>query len=183
MNNYDPGAADGVSLAAGYFVTPNFRAELSLDYGLASEDTDRISYTRGSTVQGTVSASAYSRTLMVNGYFHFRDTRGAGQLDPYVGAGLGLGVNHFEDVSTQIPTTSATVDDSDDIDWAFRVGGGVMVWLARRCSADLSIFYLDPGSVTTADRAYKEGVTVPFAEGLELNLASFTYSLAMLYRF
>ena len=73
--------------SAGYFVNPHFRAELALDMGLASKDTDRVTYTRGASVTGEISAEAYSRLFLVNGYFHFSDVRGAGRFDPYVGAG------------------------------------------------------------------------------------------------
>ena len=183
MGNYDPGGDELIVLSAGYFVTPHFRAELALDLGLGDADTDQVTYTRNDSVTGTVTAEVYSRVFMVNGYFHFRDAQAGGFFDPYIGGGLGLAVNRFEAVSTRIPTTSATINDSDDTDWAIRLGGGLMYWFTDHISTDLSIYYLDAGSVTTEDRAFKEGVSVPFAEGMELDLESFTYSLALLYRF
>ncbi|WP_290525357.1 outer membrane beta-barrel protein [Alcanivorax sp.] len=183
LSNYDPGGADQVLFSAGYFVNPHFRAELALDMGLASKDTDRVTYTRGASVTGEISAEAYSRLFLVNGYFHFSDVRGAGRFDPYVGGGVGLAVNRFEGVSTRIPTTSATVSDSDDTDWAFKLGGGVMYWITDSFSADLSVSYTNAGSLTTEDRAFLKGVSVPFAEGMELDLESFNYGLAVLYQF
>lgn len=183
LNNYDPGAADQVLLSAGYFVSPNFRAELALDMGMASEDTDRVTYSRVESVTGEISAEVYSRVFLVNGYFHFKDVRGAGSFDPYMGGGIGLAVNRFESVSTRIPTTNATVTDSDDTDWAFKLGGGLMYWVTDNFSADLSVSYTNAGSVTTEDKAYVKGVSVPFAEGLELDLESFNYGIAMVYQF
>ena len=183
LTNYDPGAADQVLFSAGYFVSPHFRAELALDMGLASEDTDRVTYSRVNSVTGEISAEVYSRIFLVNGYFHFKDVRGAGKFDPYMGGGIGLAVNRFEGVSSSIPTTSATITDSDDTDWAFKLGGGVMYWLTDNFSADFSISYTNAGSVTTEDKAYLKGVSVPFAEGLELDLESFNYGLAVLYQF
>ena len=183
LSNYDPGGADQILLSAGYFINPSFRAELALDMGLASKDTDRVTYSRGKTVTGELSAEVYSRVFLVNGFFHFGEDRQAGEFDPYMGGGVGLAVNRFEDVSSRIPTTSATVGDSDDTDWAFKIGGGLMYWMTDHLSADLAIMYMDAGSVTTEDQAYLEGVSVPFTEGLELDLESFNYSLAMVYRF
>ncbi len=183
LSNYDPGAADQVLFSAGYFVNPHFRAELALDMGLASEDTDRVTYTRATSVTGELSAEVYSRIFLVNGYFHFKGERGAGLFDPYMGAGIGLAVNRFEGVSSQIPTTSATVSDSDDTDWAFKLGGGLMYWMTDSFSVDLSVSYTNAGSVTTGDKAYLKGVSVPFAEGLELDLETFNYGLAVLYQF
>ena len=183
LDNYDPGSSDSVLFSAGYWVNPHFRAELALDLGLPGENTDRVTYTRFDSVTGTVTAEAYSRIFMVNGFFHFRPDRGAGHFDPYMGAGVGLAVNRFESVSSAIPTTSATINDSDDTDWAVRLGGGVMYGITDHISVDLGIDYLYAGSVTTEDRAFKEGATVPFSEGLELDLESFNYSLALLYRF
>lgn len=183
LDNYDPGAADQVLLSAGYFVNPHFRAELALDMGLASRDTDRVTYTRGDSVTGNISAEAYSRIFLVNGYFHFKGERSAGKFDPYMGGGIGLAVNRFEGVSTAIPTTSASVSNSDDTDWAFKLGGGLMYWLSDDLSADLSISYTNAGSVTTGDKAYLEGVSVPFAEGLDIDLETFNYGLAMVYQF
>lgn len=183
MSNYDPGAADQVLLSAGYFINPHFRAELALDMGLASEDTDRVTYTRATSVTGEVSAEVYSRIFLVNGYFHFKGERGAGHFDPYMGGGIGLAVNRFEGVSTSIPTTSATVSDSDDTDWAFKLGGGLMYWMTDNFSADLSVSYTNAGSVTTEDQAFLKGVSVPFTEGLELDLESFNYGLAVMYQF
>ena len=58
-----------------------------------------------------------------------------------------------------------------------------MYWLTDNFSADLSISYTNAGSVTTEDKAYLKGVSVPFAEGLELDLESFNYGLAVLYQF
>jgi len=183
MENYDPGSDELVVFSAGYFVTPHFRAELALDMGLGDADTDRVTYTRNNSVTGTVTADVYSRVFMVNGYFHFMDAHAGGRFDPYIGAGLGLAVNRFEEVSTRIPTTGATINDSDDTDWAIRLGGGLMYWFSDHISTDLSIYYLNAGSVTTEDRAFKQGVSVPFSEGMELDLESFNYTLALLYRF
>lgn len=183
LSNYDPGSADQVLFSAGYFVNPHFRAELALDMGLASDDTDQVTYSRGTSVTGELTAETYSRIFLVNGYFHFSGERGAGHFDPYMGGGIGLAVNRFESVSTRIPTTSATVSDSDDTDWAFKLGGGVMYWMTDNLSADLSISYTNAGSVTTEDRAYLKGVSVPFTEGMELDLESFNYGLAVLYQF
>ncbi|MZR61961.1 outer membrane protein [Alcanivorax sp. DP30] len=183
LSNYDPGSADQVLFSAGYFVSPHFRVELALDMGLAGENTDRVTYSRGTSVTGEVTAEAYSRLFMVNGYFHFNGERGAGRFDPYMGGGIGLAVNRFESVSSRIPTTSATINDSDDTDWAFKLGGGLMYWVTDNLSADLSIAYTDAGSVTTEDRAFLKGVSVPFAEGMDLDLESFNYGLALLYQF
>ena len=183
LDNYDPGSADQVLFSAGYFVNPHFRAELGLDMGLASKDTDRVTYSRVDTVTGEITAEVYSRIFLLNGYFHFKGDRGAGQFDPYMGGGIGLAVNRFESVSSRIPTSSATVSDSDDTDWAFKLGGGVMYWISDNVSADLSVSYTNAGAITTEDRAFVKGESVPFAEGLELDLESFNYGLAMVYQF
>ncbi len=180
IDGYDPGGTDYLSVAGGTWLSPNLRAEVALDFSLASKEDDGVTVSSGGASEaGTFEAKTTSHLLMINGYYHFMDDRGTGAFDPYVGAGIGLADNEVEDMTVAVSGASATIEDGDSTEFAFKFGAGVAYWLSDAASVDFSIFYVDAGSVESGDTANGVGGTAALSRELEMDLQSINYSLGV----
>ena len=180
IDGYDPGGTDYLSVAGGTWLSPNLRAEVALDFSLASKEDDGVTVSSGGASEaGTFEAKTTSHLLMINGYYHFMDDRGTGAFDPYVGAGIGLADNEVEDMTVAVSGASATIEDGDSTEFAFKFGAGVAYWLSDAASVDFSIFYVDAGTVESGDTANGVGGSVALSRELEMDLQSINYSLGV----
>ena len=180
IDGYDPGGTDYLSVAGGTWLSPNLRAEVALDFSLASKEDDGVTVSSGGASEaGTFEAKTTSHLLMINGYYHFMDDRGTGAFDPYVGAGIGLADNEVEDMTVAVSGGSADIEDGDSTEFAFKFGAGVAYWLSDAASVDFSIFYVDAGSVESGDTANGVGGTAALSRELEMDLQSINYSLGV----
>ena len=180
IDGYDPGGTDYLSVAGGTWLSPNLRAEVALDFSLASKEDDGVTVSSGGASEaGTFEAKTTSHLLMINGYYHFMNDRGTGAFDPYVGAGIGLADNELEDMTVFVSGASATIEDGGSTEFAFKFGGGVAYWLSDAASVDFSIFYVDAGTVESGDTANGVGGTVALSRELEMDLESINYSLGI----
>ena len=180
IDGYDPGGTDYLSVAGGTWLSPNLRAEVALDFSLASKEDDGVTVSSGGASEaGTFEAKTTSHLLMINGYYHFMNDRGTGAFDPYVGAGIGLADNELEDMTVFVSGASATIEDGGSTEFAFKFGGGVAYWLSDAASVDFSIFYVDAGTVENGDTANGVGGTVALSRELEMDLESITYCLGV----
>jgi opacity protein-like surface antigen len=119
-------AGPNVGAAVGYFLKPNLRVELDLDSHQAPLDavTDRI--------PGVLSAEEISYAIMANAYYNLGNWNG---FNPYVGAGLGLGVIEFSNHVNILPPPSMRHDRYKSKRFAYEFMGGVN----RHISNDLLI--------------------------------------------
>ena len=180
IDGYDPGGTDYFSVAGGTWLSPNLRAEVALDLSLASKEEDGVTVSSGGVSEaGAFEAKTTSHLLMLNGYYHFMNDRGTGAFDPYVGAGIGLADNELEDMTVAVSGASATIEDGDSTEFAFKFGAGVAYWLSDAASVDFSIFYVDAGTVESGDTANGVGGSVALSRELEMDLQSINYSLGV----
>lgn len=181
IDGYDPGGTDYLNVAGGTWLSPNLRAEVALDFSLASKEDDGVTVSSGGFSEaGTFEAKTTSHLLMINGYYHFMNDRGTGAFDPYLGAGIGLADNELEDMTVAVSSGgSATIEDGDSTEFAFKLGAGVAYWLSDAASVDFSIFYVDAGTVESGDTANGVGGSAALSRELEMDLQSINYSLGV----
>lgn len=85
-----------------------------------------------------------SHTLMVNGYYDFGSWR---QITPYVGAGIGIAYNSFDDIQFAQPGLAMPASDGRDMTLAWSVMAGAGYRLTPRTRIDIGYRYADFGSV------------------------------------
>lgn len=120
---HDIGWLGGIAL--GYAYGNGLRGELGLDY--RESDIDKVS---GAGASG----SARAGSLMISGYYDFfRDS----MVQPYLGAGFGLGLVDADGVS---PVSGTSVND-EDIDFAYQGMAGIAVNVSDRTRVTLGYRY------------------------------------------
>lgn len=120
---HDIGWLGGIGF--GYAYGNGMRGEIGFDY--RENGVDKVSGVSGS---GTSRASS----LMVNGYYDFfRDST----IQPYIGAGVGLGLVDAHKIS---PVSGSSVND-DDYDFAYQGMAGLAVNVGPRTKVTLGYRY------------------------------------------
>jgi outer membrane protein OmpA-like peptidoglycan-associated protein len=115
----------GTGLGLGYAYGNGVRGELGLDY--RQSDIDKV---------GGVGASGTARagSLMISGYYDFfRDSI----VQPYLGAGFGLGLVDADSIS---PVSGSSVND-DDFDLAYQGMAGIAFNISSRTKVSLGYRY------------------------------------------
>lgn len=107
-SDFDDGFGVGVAIGRWLDARQHWRAEVELSY--RENDIDRLGAGRG---RGEVNSLAY----MVNGYYDFRPGE---QVQPYVGAGVGIADIDAENIGVG----GSRLDDNDSV-FAYQFIGGV----------------------------------------------------------
>lgn len=140
---YDHSDSDAVmaaGAAAGYTFKAPFRAEVEYVY------RGQFQHNKRPTNNGThnVNIDTTTQTLMLNGYFEFRDVSAV--FTPFLSAGIGW-ARHSTDASAYPlgapPYYESRGQEINRFAWA--VGGGTSVSLGDSLSLDLSYRYIDLG--------------------------------------
>ena len=117
------GGVGGIAL--GYAYGNGVRGELGLDY--RQSDVDKVG---GTSASGTARAGS----LMISGYYDFfRDSR----VQPYLGAGFGLGLVDMDGVS---PVSGSSIND-EDFDFAYQGMAGIAFNVSSRTKVTLGYRY------------------------------------------
>jgi outer membrane protein OmpA-like peptidoglycan-associated protein len=120
---HDLGWVGGIGF--GYANGRGVRGELGLDY--RQSDIDKVG---GAGASGTARAGS----LMISGYYDFfRDSK----IQPYIGAGFGLGYVDADGVS---PVSGSTIND-DDHDFAYQGMAGIGFSVSPRTKVTLGYRY------------------------------------------
>jgi opacity protein-like surface antigen len=129
----------------GYRLTPNFRADFTLDY------LSRVSVTGQSTTvpPSTGSANLASLVGLYNVYADLTPIPALGFLQPYLTAGLGFARNSLGVTSGNSVLGPFTISSNSETNFAWDVGLGVSVPLSPGISGDLGYRFMELGEIRT----------------------------------
>lgn len=184
FDGYDHGSTGYFSLAYGMSFSDKISAEIELAYPMSDKESDSVAVSAGAppAVPGTFELEAESLQLSINGVYHFME-RKEGGLDPYVLAGIGIADNSIEGQRvTLTPTNFATVEDGDGTEFMYKFGAGLGYHINDKMTVDLSVTYVDAGTVESGKSAAGAGTSpVPLSEALEFELETINYGLGFSY--
>tara|TARA_R110002073_G_scaffold68403_2_gene170034 strand:+ start:25894 stop:26607 length:714 start_codon:yes stop_codon:yes gene_type:complete len=184
FDGYDYGSSDYFSLAYGMSISERISAEVELAYPMSDTESSSVLVGDGGALSapGTFELEAESLQLTINAAYHFME-RKAGGLDPYVMAGIGIADNSIEGQRvTLTPTNFATVEDGDGTEFMYKFGAGLGYHINDKMTVDLSVTYVDAGTVESGKSAAGAGTSpVPLSEALEFELETINYGLGFSY--
>ncbi len=126
---FDTGWVGGVAL--GYDYGNGMRGEIGLDY--RQGDVDKVGGT-------SASGKARAASLMISGYYDFfreDDFFRGSKIQPYIGAGIGVG---FVDLDSVSPVSGSAIKD-DDVDFAYQGMAGIAISVSPRTKVTLGYRY------------------------------------------
>lgn len=152
-NNYNTGFGGGI--LGGYSFANGWRPEIEFGYRGANvssiqQSTPQVSSSQTNNVSGTMSLE----TLMVNGWWDFRQSDGFfATVHPYVGAGLGGAHFNLNGESLNTPSNagwaaSGPLASGSATTFAYQIGFGAGIGLTPQWSASLDYRYLGTSSVS-----------------------------------
>ena len=162
--------------AIGWRFTPNFRADLSVDYLTPTT----VSGHSTAAVPSSASANLNSLVTLINGYFDFPELHFFGLLSPFATVGIGFATN---DLGVTSGTSGAvgpfSLTGVSRTNFAWDAGLGAAYPLTPKLTADIGWRFLDTGQMRSGSILSVAGTTMqvtPSKTG-DVNLNVFTIGL------
>jgi opacity protein-like surface antigen len=151
----------------GWYMTPNFRADITVDYHRNAEARGSV-YIPVSAVPAATPDMAgdwdatfnvQSTALLANFYYDFGARH---DFNPYIGVGLGWAFNKTSGGSITDPCDCNTsIDGDDQTNFAWALMAGVTKNIGNGFNMDFGYRYLDMGGAHTGNMIDKAGAEVP----------------------
>lgn len=137
----------------GWRFTPNWRADITLDYRPDFRQDTNFGIGPGPKT------GLDDLTAMANGYYDFT-LPALNPLVPYIGAGLGIARNSYDGVTAQTgPTTVSHLTGSEKNQFAWQAMAGFSYYLSPTVALDVGYRYLDAGNSGFGTRLHANEVT------------------------
>lgn len=146
-------------IAAGRYILPWLRADVSLAYRFSMEYDGNANFTPAAVgVHQPVSAKADSLSGMINLFVEINGLLPEKKLwrfRPYAGGGIGLACNRIGEMTFRFPENTkkhkiSVTPSGDRKDFAFMLAVGTGFVLTEHLSLDVAYRYFDLGSVETS---------------------------------
>jgi opacity protein-like surface antigen len=173
---------------AGYRVTPQFRADITVSYRGNYGFNRTVSSANAVAPNATVTNKADRDALvsLISGYY---DIVTYGGFTPYFVAGLGVSVNHYGDTflsssGLAFSGPPSAISGHTRADLAWQLGTGISYSIAPQWSVELGYRYLDMGTIRTGDTFILEGHSYPgLAPVTKFDLQAHEIAIALRYAF